>query len=580
MWLPGYVIVSAAPRRFSREERIALGFGASAVLFGGSALLFYALGLPARPYNSIVMFGALVLALFFFVRGRLIRELQKTDKFALLVTGLVFAFAALYVALPGDVPLALDHDKVYGAKVPYLPADNYIPYRVSQFMVNGLDIDKTKFFLDWYFSDRTPLMGAVTASYEAALAQDVPAKHLDFADDTGWRLVDAHGYWLFRLVAALLSSIFLLPAYLLARRFFDDKVARLSLLFLSVNVYIIVNIVFTWPKLLMAYFLLTAFYFVAEQRYYLMSGGLLGLAYLSHPLAALFIPGAFAYVFLQTYFRGATFARWGALAGGALAVASPWLYWTVFVYRHASRMIAYPLGYVIRDPLNADEEMRRAVGLFLKRPVIDIVADRLKIVVDTFMPSLDAVKADIAALIDKARGTPWLITLMSMHPGTVQAYFHTIPGMLGASMWFVSVYGLMRRLKYHWRYIVSFLAVPGACVLAFWGLWPRGVGMDVLQPFVALLVPFGVYTLSLLVVQYITPAVLVIAVVEYAAIIWAGLGYFKYVYFVEHFSIVSVAVLVLLAIWHAGLAYLFVRTVREFLAAPAESRPAAALEAA
>lgn len=563
LWLPGYVVGALFLRSLGLEERIALSFGVSTALFGGVGLAVYASGVKFAPAAGAATALILLVSAVMFVKGRMHRELQKADKFPLFIMALIFTFSILYVALPGDTRETQDADTYYSVKAPYLPGDTYIPYRVAQFMMNGMDIDKETFYADWFFSDRTPLMGAVAADFEALLGQRPPAEFLWQLDDASWRLIDREGYWLYRLVASLLSVMWLLPAYLLAERFFKRQVARASTLFMAVNSFLLVNTFYTWPKLMMTYFLLFAFLWVASNRHYVAAGASLALAYLSHPVAALFVAGAFAYVVAQTRLSRETLRRWGALAGGALLLASPWAYWTTFVYRHPSRMMTYPIGYIITDPLKASEEVRHALTLFLKRPIGSILLDRFTVFADTVAAASFLSKVS-RAVSGATQGVRPAEVVKQLHKVGVMFYYGALPGMLGVSLWVFVCYGLMARVKTKWPYVVSFLAVPFVCVLAFWGIWPRAVGMDVLQPMVPLLVPFGVYTLWLTGRKWLIAAVAVLAAFEYAAVIWLAIGFFKLQHLALEGTPATFAVAALLIAWNIALAYVFWRVLGEF----------------
>ncbi len=528
-----------------------MSFGASAVLFGGFTMLVYVLHLPIKPLCIIIAAMALGVSLFLFIRQKLYVELIKVDRFALIITVAVFFFAILFVALPGDMPSTNNADTTSSVKAPYLPSDPQIPYRTAQFILNDLDVNENQFYIDWFFSDRTPLMGAVTAFFEATLDQDVPPEQVWGLPGRAWQLIDQDGYWLYRLIASLLSSIFLLPTYLLAKKFFGDGIAKATLLFIVINPFIVINTFFTWPKLMMAYFLLVAFYFIAEHKLYTLSGASLAFAYLSHPLAALYLGGAFVYIFLETFFKSQTFRRWASLLGGFFFAASPWLYWTMFVYKHPSRMSTYPIGYIIKDPTNANEEIKYAWEMFRRRPVISILMDRFKIAYDTLMPPLDIIPRIGSAVRGIFQGGSWRDALEPLHGPVVTLHYSALPGMLGLALWFFTYYGVFACLRRYYRYIISFLVVPFMCVLIFWGVWPRGVGMDVLQPMIPMIVPFGIYGVFLIAEKRLLVSVIVVFVVlEYMLVMWLGLGYFKISQLLANWEPTTIIIFLLVAIWY------------------------------
>jgi hypothetical protein len=93
---------------------------------------------------------------------------------------------------------------------------------------------------DYSLASRTPLFNLACASVLA---------------------VAGHDFWVFQLAAALTNGCFIPAAYLLLRDLFGGRAARLGVALAPLNLWMLHNAWFTWPKMLAAYFVLLALYF-------------------------------------------------------------------------------------------------------------------------------------------------------------------------------------------------------------------------------------------------------------------------------------------------------------------------------
>jgi hypothetical protein len=109
-----------------------------------------------------------------------------------------------------------------------------------------------------------------------------------------------HDFGMFQAASALTNCCVVLPVYLLLRELFDRRAARLGLLLAPLNLWLLHNAWFTWPKMLAAYFILLGLYFYLRSvrlrteepqrasRYFVAFGlsGLLG--FMTHQVALVY----------------------------------------------------------------------------------------------------------------------------------------------------------------------------------------------------------------------------------------------------------------------------------------------------
>jgi hypothetical protein len=100
--------------------------------------------------------------------------------------------------------------------------------------------------------------------------------------------------WVSQIIITIANSVFLMPAFLIARKFFRNKVAIASVIFMSVNTFLFYQSIYPWPKNLSAYFCLMMIYFLLINErnltfFWALAGFFAALGYLAHPMALFYI---------------------------------------------------------------------------------------------------------------------------------------------------------------------------------------------------------------------------------------------------------------------------------------------------
>jgi hypothetical protein len=285
-------------------------------------------------------------------------------------TGVLFAIALTVGALPWDKQSVVGAAGVWSVHVPNMPGDTLLQYRTAQVLQNRLPIQSTPFYINyWYISDRTPLVGFMTTFLTAAAGIALP-KDLE-ALSSPYQLVDPFGYWLYRQISMLTNAMVVASAVIVAWRLLGARAAKLGAVFVLLSPFILINVLFHWPKLLAGFFI-AGFYFWSYIRGRPVLAGIFAAgAVLSHPVGALYIPSMFIYLL--------TVRRWRQLFTSGLtaaAVAFPWFFWTSVIYHHTSRMLTYPIGYAIEDPTNPGPGIKAAWQAFIHRSPLSLLTAR------------------------------------------------------------------------------------------------------------------------------------------------------------------------------------------------------------
>ena len=95
-------------------------------------------------------------------------------------------------------------------------------------------------------------------------------------------------YWCAQITNVLISSLILLPTYLIGLRIFNKKVAILSFLLLSITPYVH-WVLYTWPKCFAGFFILIIYYFTMKRKLNIFVGISAGLSFLIHQFSLLYL---------------------------------------------------------------------------------------------------------------------------------------------------------------------------------------------------------------------------------------------------------------------------------------------------
>jgi len=477
--LPGYAIIKQLRWFTEHDLQLVFSYGISMLLYAGLALLHFAVGFSIWAIELVAVAGLAASVWVVFRQGLELRRFVTLPFIALVVmsaTSLAWVSLPLHRAdgyIPDPTPRAGRNYNVFNVKIlnlAHTPAnDNYIPFRQAQFFVNRMSIANDSFISEWdvNFFYRTPLMGAVTAFYYELLHEQIPRPYL-WATPTGYH---GHVYEQFQILAQILNSLFIVPAYLLLTALFRKRLAQLTVLFLVFSPFFLYNSFFSWPKSLVAYFILCSWILLRRRERPILVGAFSGMAYLVHDLSILYLAGSVVYLLVQR--------AWGYLAkmGVVLAaLALPWLVLARLVFHQTSLFFYYPfsLNEIPSDPSHV-------IADFFHTPLKTIVSIKLRAVYD-LLAHLELRHW----LTNQWRTYVWADTLT------------TIPGAIGLTLFPFAYVEVARKLRRDWRILLPMVITPLAVLFVMLGR-PKSLGIGAMhfaEALVPILTAYGVSWLA------------------------------------------------------------------------------------
>ncbi len=349
--VPGYMLVKKTRLLKGKPGfELCAAYLVSIVVLAAFAIMGYALNVP-RDWLQAGSWLLLGVSMVLFWQQKLYKDLlsYKIPLTALLAIS-IFSCAFINLSFTGSKPYYPDPQfitannyetlNVKVLNVAQTPAnDNYVPYRQAQFMVNRSDPAKDSFIDEWgvHFFQRTPLMGAVTAQFFTLLGDTPPINYT--WSPTGHD--PSMTYEKFQIIGQIMNSLFVLPAFFLLTRLFNRKTAVASLLFIIPSHFFLYNSIFTWPKSLVAFFILFSWMLLFEKcmRFVVLAAIASGVAYLAHDLAIFYVGAS---VLLLLYWR--RFRDILLFVGVNILFALPWLITSALIYRKPSTFIYYPFS--------------------------------------------------------------------------------------------------------------------------------------------------------------------------------------------------------------------------------------------
>jgi hypothetical protein len=447
-------------------------------------------------YASPVLMVALLLASAVILWRRrawlltLVRDAQVLFLSASLAA--LFVLGITIAALPWDRPSDGGAGTVGSFHAPNMPGDTLLQYRTAEILQNRMDIQATDYYVNyWFISDRTPLLGLTTVFVESASGIQLPTS-LD-ALGAPFQVIDPYGYWLYRLICIFANAMAVVSAGLVAWELFGARVARIGSVFVVLSPFILINIVFHWPKLLAGFFIVAFYFWTLVRRRPVLAGVGAAGAVLSHPVGALFLPGVFVLLLVRQRWR--QFMETGAAAA---IVVSPWFFWTSVIFHHTSRMLTYPIGFALVDPTNPWPEIKSGMVSYLRRPILGLLDDRW-ITIRNTLTAWPFPRSVLGAR-----------SLRALAVAVYEVFRTSFPGMFGAGL---ALFGYAT-----WKRVLTidfWLATLGAstlCVFLFWGFDPRAVAQEAFQPGSALWIMLAAAILSAFSATLIRLAIVVTAV--------------------------------------------------------------------
>jgi hypothetical protein len=167
-------------------------------------------------------------------------------------------------------------------------SDSRISYNVVQlvaFRSRPFSPLAASLYETWNFSYRGPINGLAATPLVLASPVRVPTNIRNLP----WTLFDPEGFSAYRIAMIVMASCSLLAVFGLATLFLPDEWAFFAFLVSVTAPFVVHELYFTWPKLPSASFILLAAYLVLGSRYFL-GGVSLGIGYLCHPSALIWVP--------------------------------------------------------------------------------------------------------------------------------------------------------------------------------------------------------------------------------------------------------------------------------------------------
>jgi len=511
--LPGASLVwicAMAGRRLGDSDRVALapvvGIVAAALLTASALVFPWSFGAQCTAGMVVWVGGAGALLLDSRRRAAVARCVTSSWVLILPLALAVFAVAT-FGAVQGDPRDTVAYPgSLVSARVTNLPPDHLFPVAAAQIFQHRIDPVVNDYYDFWDFADRTPLAGMATAGVLSAVGVELPRTPIWKlpARELRPRVIDDHGYWLAHLVLVLLNALVIVGIGRLAFSIWGPRAALLAGLLAAANPFVFTHVFFTWPKMLAAGLVLLHYTYVRERRHPVLIGATAALAYLAHPLAAIFVVPSLVVASVRNPRRAP------ATVGVIVATVLPWQVWTT-LYAHTSRMITYPLGYTMRDPNDLGGELRTAWRQFRNLGIGHALTVRVEDIVDTVWPF--GMSRNFLSL--PGRSLTGAEAWFTVHDRTLggMALFVLLPVvLLGFVRWH-------RQARWEWAWM---FVAPLVLAVLFWGIDPQGLGAAMLQPTGGLLVVVAAGGLFAVPRPFAVVAV-VLAGVESASVLWWGL---------------------------------------------------------
>lgn len=342
---------------FTRRRGLELlGYGAAAgVLLHGLVGWAIVLFPDARSVSTGLLIAlSLASTAYFFLRGlpgefstALSRPIKLAFGLWLLFLVLTLGLLHLDVRYPEPLP---DGPYVFkshttNVKVQYLtslPADNYIPFAVSEFFLRGVSFQKERPILPANeVSNRTILMSLVGLPFRVALGAPRDQPQLGTFTYVGrdWpdvsKLYTDSFFEQFSIVSLVLNSLLLLGVIVFCGGLGASSIIPVATLLYVTNPYFIGQTIFTWPKALAGFFILLGWNSIRAGDSPAVVAALLALAFHSHPYAIVFAGWIALFYLLQ---RQAKSLLLYLLV--LVAILAPWIIWTRWVLQIPSDLIA------------------------------------------------------------------------------------------------------------------------------------------------------------------------------------------------------------------------------------------------
>lgn len=328
--------------------------------------------------------------------------------------------------------------------------------------------------------DRTPLFNLLIYAYHNLLGSSL------------------YQYWVSQIISVVLNSVFILPAYLIAKKAFGDRVAKVSALFMLVAPFLIFNTLYTWPKNAAMYGILMMIYFLFFSEYeiklrYPLAGFFAGIGFLFHNYAVFYIGIAvLILIFKEKMYRGllsknglTNLKRLSYFLIALLIVLAPYFAWVYSYYGtiSTSKFIYYPFAVKGYDSALSGDKQELFNTLY-STPIKELIMIRVSNAVITLTPAALPIN-------------PVTASFPTYNP--IYYYTHDYPGALSTLMYLLVMVWFIRYILGKAKtgsVLVSFLVLPLIINLILYGWRDWGLVNQILQPTVPLLIMLGINELN------------------------------------------------------------------------------------
>jgi hypothetical protein len=487
-FIPGFAIANRF-KNLNTCEKLAISFGFS--------FLIPILIVPFFPLKSaflarILLIGVMIVSMWYLVKKRATLKIEIDAKFLILV--LVLGIVSnLFLQTLWEYP-------VMGGD--WIRHTLQIPYAFEM----G----------DWSPSkDKTPLFNLLIYSYHNLLGTSL------------------YQYWFSQIISVVINSIYIFPAYLIARRAFGDWVARISALFMLVTPFLIFNTIYTWPKNAAMYGILMMIYFLFFSDHdirlrYPLAGFFAGLGFLFHNYALFYIGIAvLLLVYKEKIYKALlskdiirNLKKLSYFLLVLLIFLAPYFAWVYSYYGTVSnsRTIYYPIavkGYESAFNQTPEELWETFKGTPLK----EIIMVRISNAIVTFTPAALPIN-------------PYATNFRTYNP--IFYYTQDYPGALSTLMyllvviWFIGYILGKTRTD---RILVGFLVLPWITIIILYGWREWGLLTGILHPTLPLLIAIGINEMHRWgsKIEYILLYIIFISAIIEDAIFGVLIGKFYYI---------------------------------------------------
>lgn len=297
-------------------DRLCLGTFSVIFIFAIVGILIALIPSDLRGYfGKFFMFTISALSFYFFIKKKFYLSLfdaSRVEKFFLIglviMSGVGLAITLIPVKLPAqlvDGPYVAKHDYL-GVRIQYLtgnlPTDNSLPHVVSEYLLRDISFKSERPIMPGQeVSNRPILVSLILVPIRSAFS--LPSKiinglpkfdYVGFSwPDFSVLMSDDFAYMFSLAIGITLNALLFLAigAFAVRATFSSSLISFGVVLIMLSSPYFIFQTIFTWPKMLAAFFTLYSIILYCKLRSSMLAGAFLALAYLSHPYAIVFLVG-------------------------------------------------------------------------------------------------------------------------------------------------------------------------------------------------------------------------------------------------------------------------------------------------